>query len=80
MCIRDSSKPAGGLLLWCTLDDSINERALCRLAEEKGVLVIPGWVFYEETKRKKGHIRLSFSDVTDDQIKQGDVYKRQDRG
>lgn len=65
------SKPAGGMLLWCTLDDSINERALCRLAEEKGVLVIPGWVFYEETKRKKGHIRLSFSDVTDDQIKQG---------
>ena len=53
------------------MDDSINERALCRLAEEKGVLVIPGWVFYEETKRKKGHIRLSFSDVTDDQIKQG---------
>lgn len=64
-------KPEGGLLLWCTLDDDINERSLCRLAEEKGVLVIPGWVFYEESKRKSGHIRLSFSDVTDNQIKQG---------
>lgn len=64
-------KPAGGLLLWCTLDDAVNERELCRLAEEKGVLIMPGWVFYEDGKRKKGHIRLSFSDVTDEQIKQG---------
>lgn len=64
-------KPKGGLLLWCKLDEGINERALCRRAAEKGVLVVPGWVFYENEKKKKGHIRLSFSNVTDDQICRG---------
>ena len=60
-----------GLLLWCTLADDINERELCKLAEEKGVLVVPGWVFYENCNRKKGHLRMSFSNVTNDEICRG---------
>lgn len=64
-------KPAGGLLLWCTLADDINERVFCKRAEEKGVLVVPGWVFYDNNKKKGGHIRLCFSNVTDDQIRRG---------
>lgn len=64
-------KPKGGLLLWCTLTDDINERALCKRAAEKGVLLVPGWVFYESNKKKRGHIRLCFSNVTDDQICRG---------
>ena len=64
-------KPKGGLLLWCTLTDDINERALCKKAAEKGVLVVPGWVFYENNRKKSGHIRLCFSNVTDDQIRRG---------
>lgn len=64
-------KPKGGLLLWCTLTDDINERLLCSKAAEKGVLLIPGWVFYGNDKKKSGHIRLCFSNVTDDQIRRG---------
>lgn len=64
-------KPDGGLLLWCTLADDINERALYKAAEENGVLVMPGWVFYENSRKKTGHIRLSFSNVTDDEIRRG---------
>lgn len=64
-------KPKGGLLLWCTLADDINERALCKRAEEKGVLLVPGWVFYGNEKKKSSHIRLCFSNVTDDQIRRG---------
>jgi len=64
-------KPLGGLLLWCTLAENINERELCRLAEEKGLLVIPGWVFYQSCNRRKGHIRMCFSNVTNDEICQG---------
>ena len=60
-----------GLLLWCTLADDINERALYKAAEENGVLVMPGWVFYENSRKKTGHIRLSFSNVTDDEIRRG---------
>lgn len=64
-------KPSGGLLLWCTLADDINERELCRVAEEKGVIVVPGWVFYENCNRKKGHLRMCFSNVTYDEICRG---------
>lgn len=64
-------KPSGGLLLWCTLADDINERELCKLAEEKGVLVMPGWVFYKNCNRKKGHIRICFSNVSSDEICRG---------
>lgn len=64
-------KPTGGLLVWCTLDDGINERAFCKIAEQKGVLVVPGWVFYANNKKKKNHIRICFSNVTDEEICQG---------
>ena len=64
-------KPSGGMLLWCTLADGINERELCRLAEEKGVLVMPGWVFYRNCNRKKGHLRICFSNVSNDEIGRG---------
>ena len=64
-------KPPGGLLLWCTLADDINERELCKRAEEKGILVVPGWVFYENSNRKKGHLRMCFSNVTKDEIYRG---------
>ena len=64
-------KPEGGLLLWCTLADYINERELFKAAEEKGVLITPGWVFYDNSRSRKGHIRLCFSNVADEQIKRG---------
>jgi DNA-binding transcriptional MocR family regulator len=64
-------KPSGGLLLWCTLADDINERELCKLAEEKEVLVIPGWVFYGNHNREKGHLRMCFSNATKEDICRG---------
>lgn len=64
-------KPSGGLVLWCTLADDINERELCKLAEKKGVLVMPGWVFYGNSNRKKGHLRMCFSNVAGDEICRG---------
>jgi DNA-binding transcriptional MocR family regulator len=64
-------KPSGGLLLWCTVADDINERELCKVAEEKGVLVMPGWIFYKNCNRKKGHLRICFSNVSNDEICRG---------
>ncbi len=63
--------PEGGLLVWCTLDEEIDERRFCRMAAEKGVIVVPGWCFYEEEKGKNGHVRLCFSRATEEQILQG---------
>lgn len=64
-------KPQGGVLLWCRLADDINEQALYRLAEEKGVIIVPGRLFYRSSPKKERHIRLCFSNVTEDEIRQG---------
>ena len=64
-------RPEGGLLLWCALAKDISERDLCRLAEEKGVIIMPGWLFYTSEKKKTGHIRLCFSNVDEEEIRRG---------
>lgn len=63
--------PEGGLLVWCTLDEGIGEKDFCKEAEDRGVIVVPGWVFYQEKRKKKGHIRICFSNVTDEEICRG---------
>ena len=64
--------PGGGLIVWCTLDEDINERLFYQLACERKVIVSPGWIFYSNGRRRKqGNIRLCFSNVTEKQIIQG---------
>ena len=64
-------KPQGGILLWCTLDENINERKLFLAAKEKGVLMMPGFLFYPYGYQGRGHIRLCFSNVSDQEIVDG---------
>lgn len=64
-------KPHGGLLLWCTIPEDINEKQLFKVAERKGLLIMPGFLFYPNGYQGKGHIRLCFSNVTDKEIVEG---------
>ena len=64
-------KPQGGVVLWCRLADEISDHALYHAAEEKGVIIMPGQLFYRSGKRREKHIRLCFSNVTEDEIRQG---------
>lgn len=64
-------KPRGGVLLWCTLSNEISEKRVYEEAEKRGVLVMPGFVFYLDKYKGKGHLRLCFSNVSDDEIKRG---------
>lgn len=72
--IRDKGisfiKPGGGLTVWCSLKKGINERAFCRKLAERNVIVYPGRVFYLK-KNENGHIRLSYSNVSDNEIIKG---------
>lgn len=65
------TKPMGGLLLWCSLDERINERRLFQEAEKRGLLLMPGFLFYPRGYEGGGHIRLSFSNVSDEEIQMG---------
>lgn len=64
-------KPEGGLLIWCRLEEGIGARDLFEAARERGVLVMPGWVFYRQNGQDEEHIRLCFSNVSDDEICRG---------
>jgi len=64
------NKPNGGLTVWCRLKKGISEKALCKRLAEQDVIVYPGRVFYLN-KNDYGHIRLSFSKVSDEDIIKG---------
>jgi DNA-binding transcriptional MocR family regulator len=56
--------PEGGYSLWVSLPDEMDEDALCRVAEERGVIVNPGhWWFAAEPVGK--HLRLSIAGLTE---------------
>lgn len=62
------TRPKGGLLLWCTLDEDINERTLFREAQKRGLLIMPGFLFYPKGYPGAGHVRLCFSNIRDEDI------------
>lgn len=64
-------RPQGGLLLWCTIPENINEKQLFRVAERKGLLIMPGFLFYPNGYQGSGHLRLCFSNVKDKEIIEG---------
>lgn len=65
------SKPQGGLLIWCRLPEGVNARKLFEEAINRGLLIMPGWVFYRSGVQDEAHIRLCFSNVSDEEICQG---------
>lgn len=60
--------PQASLLIWCTLDENIKERQLYQIAEKKGLLVMPGFLFYPYGYQGCGHIRLCFGKGSDEEI------------
>lgn len=63
--------PDGGVLLWCSLDKGIDEKKVFSKARDRNILVMPGYLFYPYGYSGGGHIRLSFSNVTDKEIIKG---------
>lgn len=63
--------PDGGLSIWCTLDKDIKEMQLVEAAREKGLIIMPGFVFYPFGDQGCGHLRLAFSNCKEEQIIKG---------
>ncbi|WP_139487878.1 PLP-dependent aminotransferase family protein [Brevibacillus dissolubilis] len=59
--------PEGGIHLWCTLTQELNEYKLLEEALKEGVVFVPGNLLGSE----KGHFRLTFGRTEDDLIHQG---------
>jgi len=64
--------PLGGIYLWLRLpDDTVRIEALRRCAERKGVLFIPGFLFFPFGTGGEQYIRLNYSYPSTEQIQQG---------
>lgn len=62
--------PLGGLNIWGTLPDGVNERDFCVAAIERGVGVAPGSAFFARPRRE-AHLRLSFGAQPPEHIARG---------
>ena len=62
--------PEGGLSIWCEIDD-IKESDLVEEAKRRGLIIMPGFVFYPYGNQGTGHIRLAYSNCTSEEIVRG---------
>ncbi len=63
--------PQGGYFIWLELPNNITINELLKLLGEKGVIVMPGDVFYPKYSMDNNFIRLNFSYPCEQDIREG---------
>jgi 2-aminoadipate transaminase len=63
--------PEGGLFIWATLPDYIDTADLLAKALRENVAFVPGVAAYADGRRGASSMRLNFSGVTEDEIREG---------
>ena len=63
--------PKGGLYFWLKLPNEVNSNILYNLLKEKKVSILPSSVFFLLEEQNNNYIRLSFTSVTLEEIKDG---------
>ena len=62
--------PEGGLYFWCRLPENTNLTSLIAKANEKGIVFVPGNIFYSQNGGQN-YIRLSFASAAPERIGPG---------
>jgi 2-aminoadipate transaminase len=65
------TEPEGGLFIWATLPDYIDTGDLLAKALREDVAFVPGQAAYVEEGRGRSSMRLNFSGVGEDEIREG---------
>jgi 2-aminoadipate transaminase len=65
------TEPEGGLFIWATLPDYIDTGDLLAKALRRDVAFVPGQAAYVDESRGRSSMRLNFSGVGDDEIREG---------
>lgn len=63
--------PAGGYYIWCRLPDNSIRHKLVTNAGKRGVVFLPGEVFYPDGTQGDTHVRLNYTFVGLEQITEG---------
>ena len=64
------NRPDGGMFLWGRFEDGTNARQLLKIARDKGVIFVPGDVFYPDSPDASA-IRFSFVTVDEAKLVEG---------
>jgi 2-aminoadipate transaminase len=65
------TEPQGGLFIWATLPDFIDTGDLLAKALREDVAFVPGQAAYADESRGRNSMRLNFSGVGDEEIREG---------
>jgi 2-aminoadipate transaminase len=65
------TRPGGGFFLWIDLPKQVSGAEVARAAQAEGVAVFPGSIFYPNGDGGSNGLRLSYSNVAPDRIKEG---------
>jgi 2-aminoadipate transaminase len=65
------TEPEGGLFIWATLPDYIDTGDLLAKALREDVAFVPGQAAYVDESRGRSSMRLNFSGVSDEEIREG---------
>jgi 2-aminoadipate transaminase len=65
------TRPGGGFFLWIDLPKEVSGQAVADAALREGVSVFPGTIFYPNGDGGSNGLRLSYSNVTPDRIREG---------
>ncbi|MEX2031391.1 MAG: hypothetical protein WEA81_00860, partial [Dehalococcoidia bacterium] len=63
-------KPAGGFFLWVDLAEGLDGGEVQRTAVEEGLIAPAGLAFFPDRKDTGDHIRLAFSWVPEDELRE----------
>lgn len=64
-------RPRGGLVVWITLPEGLRETDVHRRLEKRGVIAMPGRIFYPNRPPLRGHLRLCYGGLSEEQIRRG---------
>lgn len=67
----DFRTPGGGAYIWIRLPEGVTGRDFVRAAEEEGLSLVPGDVFFVDPGRNSRYIRLCFSYETEERVREG---------
>ncbi len=65
------TRPGGGLFIWCDLGHDVDTLAISKRAAENKVVYVPGNTFMVDMDKKCSSLRLNYSTMNDEKIREG---------
>ena len=65
------TRPRGGVYIWCRLPAGIDCKEFINKAYNRGVALLPGYVFYPFKNGGRDHVRINYSFETEERLAKG---------